>query len=131
MKIIASIVGEVRPAVQGKHICIPEEMDYAFPTSEKQFTGPIPALSSLSLPENAVALSAALSAVRRASRPSHLVRSCEARRILGGEGTPVSHGTLRNLVRAGRLHTYGPNRWRLYSTAELEALMAPGEEGEA
>jgi hypothetical protein len=83
------------------------------------------------LPENAVALSAALSAVRRASRPSHLVRSCEARRILGGEGTPVSHGTLRNLVRAGRLHTYGPNRWRLYSTAELEALMAPGEEGEA
>ena len=52
--IIASIVGEVRPAVQGKHICLPEEMDYAFPTSEKQFTGPIPALSSLSLPENAV-----------------------------------------------------------------------------
>ena len=83
------------------------------------------------LPENAVSLSAALSAVRRASRPSHLVRSCEARRILGGEGTPVSHGTLRNLVRAGRLHTYGPNRWRLYSTAELEALMAPREEGEA
>lgn len=52
--IIASIVADLRPIVQGKSIRISEGMDYAFPTNEKQFMGPIPAFSSLSLPENPV-----------------------------------------------------------------------------
>ncbi|MBQ7501856.1 hypothetical protein IJT93_03955 [bacterium] len=52
--VIASILSDIRPAVEGKHVLIPAEMDYAFPTSEKQFMGPIPALSSLSLPKNVI-----------------------------------------------------------------------------
>lgn len=52
--VMASIVADLRPTVSGKHICIPEEIDYAFPTSEKKFIGPIPELTSLSLPEAAI-----------------------------------------------------------------------------
>ena len=52
--VIESIVAELRPNVEGKHVLIPEGMDYAFPTSEKQFIGAIPVLSSLSLPDNAI-----------------------------------------------------------------------------
>ena len=52
--VLASVAADVRPNVEGRHIRLPEEIDYAFPASEKQFVGPIPALSSLSLPGNAV-----------------------------------------------------------------------------
>lgn len=52
--IIKSAAADLRPAVEGKHIRLPEDMNYAFPTSEKMFMGPIPSLSSLSLPENVI-----------------------------------------------------------------------------
>ena len=52
--VVASVAADVRPNVEGRHIRLPGEIDYAFPASEKQFVGPIPALSSLSLPGNAV-----------------------------------------------------------------------------
>ena len=52
--VIASIVADLRPVVYGKHVCIPEGVDYAFPTSEKKFIGPIPEFTSLSLPEAAI-----------------------------------------------------------------------------
>ena len=52
--LVKSAADDIRPAVEGKHIRLPEEMNYAFPTSEKMFMGPIPSLSSLSLPENVI-----------------------------------------------------------------------------
>lgn len=52
--VLASIVEEVRPAVEGKKIRLPEDMDFAFPTSEKMFVGSIPFLSTMSLDKNAI-----------------------------------------------------------------------------
>lgn len=40
--VIDSIVEEIRPNVEGKTIFIPENFDYALPTSEKKFVGAIP-----------------------------------------------------------------------------------------
>lgn len=53
-EIIGSIVEEIRPAVQGKKIYIPDDVDYAFPTSEKMFVGNVPFMSTLSLDKNAI-----------------------------------------------------------------------------
>lgn len=52
--VIKSIVEDIRPNVEGKKICLPENMDYAFPVSEKMFVGNIPFYSTLTLPENAI-----------------------------------------------------------------------------
>lgn len=80
------------------------------------------------LPEKPAALAEALTRISDRGGAGRLVRSCEARRILGGDGTPIAHSTLHNLVQAGKLHTYGPHRWRLFSLDELEALMREGGE---
>ena len=53
-EIMNSIVEEIRPAVQGKKIYIPDDVDYAFPTSEKMFVGNVPFMSTLSLDKNAI-----------------------------------------------------------------------------
>ena len=52
--IMNSIVEEIRPAVHGKKIYIPDDVDYAFPTSEKMFVGSVPFMSTLSLDKNAI-----------------------------------------------------------------------------
>ena len=52
--IMNSIVEEIRPAVYGKKIYIPDDVDYAFPTSEKMFVGNVPFMSTLSLDKNAI-----------------------------------------------------------------------------
>ncbi len=52
--VIDSIVEEVRPNVNGKKIFIPENFNYAMPTSEKKFIGGIPFGSSLSFGKKSV-----------------------------------------------------------------------------
>ena len=52
--ITQSIVEDVRPCVEGKKIFLPENMDYAFPISEKMFVGNIPFYSTMKLPQNVV-----------------------------------------------------------------------------
>ena len=52
--VLSSIVEEIRPSVEGKKIYLPDEMDYAFPTSEKMFVGAIPFLSTMNLDKNAI-----------------------------------------------------------------------------
>jgi len=47
--LIASIVQDLRPHVDGKYILLPPDVDYAMPTSEKRFFGGIPFQSSLML----------------------------------------------------------------------------------
>lgn len=52
--VIDSIVEEIRPNVQGKKIFIPENFNYAIPTSEKKFVGAIPYGSSYTFEKNSV-----------------------------------------------------------------------------
>lgn len=52
--LIASIVDDLRPAVEGKSIFLPPEVDYAMPTSEKRFFGGIPYQSSLTIGKSVV-----------------------------------------------------------------------------
>ncbi len=52
--VIDSIVADIRPAVEGKHIRLSDTVNYAFPTSEKNFVGNIPMYSSLDLSDNAI-----------------------------------------------------------------------------
>lgn len=52
--VIDSIVEEIRPNVQGKKIFIPENFNYAMPTSEKKFIGAIPYGSSYTFEKNSV-----------------------------------------------------------------------------
>ncbi len=52
--VIDAIVAEIRPVVEGKSFLLSEEMDFAFPTSEKSFVGCIPMYSTLALPKSAV-----------------------------------------------------------------------------
>ena len=47
--LLASIAQDLRPAVEGKTIFLPPDVDYAMPTSEKRFFGGIPFQSSLTL----------------------------------------------------------------------------------
>lgn len=52
--IMNSIVEEIRPTVEGKKIYIPDDVDYAFPTSEKMFVGNVPFMSTLNLDKDAI-----------------------------------------------------------------------------
>ena len=52
--VIDSIVEEIRPNVAGKTVFIPENFNYAMPTSEKKFVGAIPFGSSYSFEKNSV-----------------------------------------------------------------------------
>jgi len=38
-EVIQSIVEDIHPAVEGKTIFLPNDVDYAMPTSEKRFVG--------------------------------------------------------------------------------------------
>lgn len=52
--VIDSIAEDVRPAVEGKKVFIPDDVDYAAPTSEKRFVNGIPFNTSLSLGKEVV-----------------------------------------------------------------------------
>lgn len=52
--IVSSIVDDVRPAVAGKKIFIPEGVEYAMPTSEKRFVGGIPFNTAVRLGKDVV-----------------------------------------------------------------------------
>ena len=52
--IVSSIVDDVRPAVAGKKIFIPEGVEYAMPTSEKRFIGGIPFNTAVRLGKDVV-----------------------------------------------------------------------------
>ncbi len=52
--VIDSIVEEVRPNIEGKTVHLQDGMDYAFPTSEKQFVGNIPFYSTFSVDGSAI-----------------------------------------------------------------------------
>lgn len=52
--VLDSIADDVRPAVEGKRVFIPEGIEYAMPTSEKRFIGGVPFNSSVSLGKEAV-----------------------------------------------------------------------------
>lgn len=49
-----SIVDQLRPAVEGKIIFIPKNVNYVLPATEKQFTGNFPTGSYISVPEHMV-----------------------------------------------------------------------------
>lgn len=49
-----SIVNDIRSNVEGKTIYIPENVNYALPATEKQFTGYLPTGSYVSVPEDMV-----------------------------------------------------------------------------
>lgn len=50
--ILNSIINDVKKQVEGKVVLIPENISYAFPTSEKNFIGPVPFGSSFSFGKN-------------------------------------------------------------------------------
>jgi len=51
---IASIANDIRKNVEGKFIYIPENIHYALPATEKQFTGHLPNGSSVSVPNDMI-----------------------------------------------------------------------------
>ena len=52
--VLDSIAETIRPSVQGKTICIPTNVHYTLPATEKQFTGNFPNGSYISVPEDLV-----------------------------------------------------------------------------
>lgn len=52
--IIDSIIEDVRPAVEGKKIFIPDNVEYAMPTGKKRFVGEIPFQSAVHLGKDVV-----------------------------------------------------------------------------
>jgi len=52
--VLDSMVDDIRPNVEGKKICIPKNIQYALPTTEKQFTGDFPSGTYVSFPKDAI-----------------------------------------------------------------------------
>lgn len=52
--LLQSIINDIKLNVEGKKIYIPENIKYALPTTEKQFTGNIPSGSYVSIPKDMV-----------------------------------------------------------------------------
>jgi hypothetical protein len=52
--VLQSIVRDIKPQVEGKHIYIPENVKYALPATEKQFTGNLPSGSYISIPKDMI-----------------------------------------------------------------------------
>lgn len=53
-QVLSSIVEDMRPNVEGKHIYIPENLVYALPATEKQFTGNFPSGSYVVVPKDMI-----------------------------------------------------------------------------
>lgn len=52
--VVDSVAEDVRPAVEGKKVFLPDDVDYAAPTSEKRFIGGVPFNTSFSLGKEVV-----------------------------------------------------------------------------